>query len=571
MKLGKALLAVLLVFVLVFVTACSSGNNNAANVQKPSSSSTNTDSKGNEGDAVEDVVIEPLGKYDPPITLTMSVGSAVKEWHDGESDEDNRWIDEYANALGINVDVVWAVPNNQYHERLGVTIATGDVPDIMRVDKVTLAQLVESDLVEDLTEVYEKYASPLLKEILNLDGEGYAFKQATFDGKLLALPEQSANLSGKMLYIRKDWLDAVGLEAPKSIADVLKISEAFTKQDPNRSGKDDTFGLASNSKIHGWTLDLTGFINGFDGYPGIWVKDDSGNLVYGSTLPEMRDALLQLQKMYADGQIDPEFGVKDIKKVGQDVGAGKIGMFYGAPSGPISPFKNVKKLDPDLEIISMPILSLTGETGSPQATANVNNFYVVRKGFANPEAVVKLSNIFVDIWFGEQSDRYNEMITGPAGDKESVNFFQMAPVKATNEGKNVLIHKRVSDAINGSLPVEELNTEEMSYYDQIIAFDNGTGDESGWAYKYVFGPEGTFRIHANYRDNDLYTVDQFYGLATDTMRERWSTLQDMEAEVFPKIIMGAPIEEFDEFVTDWHNLGGKDITGEVNEWYEVNQ
>jgi putative aldouronate transport system substrate-binding protein len=50
------------------------------------------------------------------------------------------------------------------------------------------------------------------------------------------------------------------------------------------------------------------------------------------------------------------------------------------------------------------------------------------------------------------------------------------------------------------------------------------------------------------------------------MVERLSTLDQMENEVFTKIIMGAAdISEFDKFVEDWKRLGGDDITREINE------
>ena len=54
----------------------------------------------------------------------------------------------------------------------------------------------------------------------------------------------------------------------------------------------------------------------------------------------------------------------------------------------------------------------------------------------------------------------------------------------------------------------------------------------------------------------------------ETMVERQATLEQMEKEAFIKIIMGAaPIDEFDTFVNNWYQLGGQDITNEVNDWY----
>ncbi len=38
-----------------------------------------------------------------------------------------------------------------------------------------------------------------------------------------------------------------------------------------------------------------------------------------------------------------------------------------------------------------------------------------------------------------------------------------------------------------------------------------------------------------------------------------------------KVIMGDPIDLFDQFVEDWYDLGGTEIVDEVNLWAEKNQ
>jgi multiple sugar transport system substrate-binding protein len=60
-------------------------------------------------------------------------------------------------------------------------------------------------------------------------------------GKYQAIPfSAQANL----LFIRSDWLAKVGLSAPKTWDDLLKVADAFTNGDPDGDGKADTYGLA---------------------------------------------------------------------------------------------------------------------------------------------------------------------------------------------------------------------------------------------------------------------------------------------------------------------------------------
>lgn len=63
----------------------------------------------------------------------------------------------------------------------------------------TLKQLVENDLVEDLTESYEKCASDAIKEIYD-SFDGRALENATFDGKLMAIPSATPGIGAGLVW-----------------------------------------------------------------------------------------------------------------------------------------------------------------------------------------------------------------------------------------------------------------------------------------------------------------------------------------------------------------------------------
>ena len=105
--------------------------------------------------------------------------------------------------------------------------------------------------------------------------------------------------------------------------DVFDIAEAFTKNDPDGNGKNDTYGLGFQKDIWGGLFGAEGIANGFHAYPRTWVKDDNGELVYGSIQPEMKPLFKKLQEFYKDGIIDQEFSVKDAWTVGERLRQGK--------------------------------------------------------------------------------------------------------------------------------------------------------------------------------------------------------------------------------------------------------
>ena len=79
-----------------------------------------------------------------------------------------------------------------------------------------------------------------------------AWKSATaLDGKVYAVPFSA---QANVLLIRKDWLDKLGLQPPKSWDDLAAVAKDFTTQDPDGDGKNDTYGLAvPGSTARGYT------------------------------------------------------------------------------------------------------------------------------------------------------------------------------------------------------------------------------------------------------------------------------------------------------------------------------
>ncbi|MCD9025520.1 hypothetical protein [Cohnella silvisoli] len=61
--------------------------------------------------------------------------------------------------------------------------------------------------------------------------------------------------------------------------------------------------------------------------------------------------------------------------------------------------------------------------------------------------------------------------------------------------------------------------------------------------------------------------NKFVGRYTPTMNLKWTLLKKLEKETMLKIVYGnLPVEAFDDFIRQWNERGGEDITREVNEW-----
>ncbi|QJD85013.1 extracellular solute-binding protein [Cohnella herbarum] len=560
------------------VSACSSNNNNESSSSNAASSPAATSTSAASPAATE--TMDPLGKYDPPIDVsTVRILSNTVKFINGETIDDNVWIKEYEKVLGIKLKNEWAVtgdePGGQGEQKMNVTIASGSLPDIVPLNATQLKQLADAGKLADLTDIYEKYASPMTKDILTSSGTT-ALESATFDGKLLAIPSVSSIYNGvPLLWVRTDWLKKLNLEAPKTMDDVFSIMDAFVNRDPDGNNKKDTYGIALNKDLYGFFAGLEGFFNSYHAYPrnvgtGNWVEDGNGNLAFGSIQPEVKVALGKLQELYKKGYIDREFGVKDWAKEKELIVAGKIGLFYGQMSAPII-MNDIKTNDPNAEWQAFPLASVDGQPAKPEVSGIAlgnPQYLAVTKNAKNPEALIKMINLFFEVNYGTSYtlDQVKQLATGEDGIER-----WMYSIYTAEPEKNLNTHRLVKEVVEGKKDASVITNEQRGAYESVMLKLNGEEMKPiDWALDRVFAPENSsFSVIDQYVNNNMLQPNAFAAISTDTMLKRDATLQKLELETFTKIIMGDSLDKFDKFVENWKKLGGDDMTKEANEWYKA--
>jgi putative aldouronate transport system substrate-binding protein len=504
-------------------------------------------------------------RYDPPITMTSVIGvDATVKFLGGNDINNNIWTRTYRDVLGIDFTYKWVVDGSMYNQKLGLSVNSGDIPDMFAVSPAQLELYQEAGLLTDLTAIYEKEASATTRDILAQDP--VALKSATIKGKLWGIPLTDASVAtASVLWVRQDWMDKLGIKAPTSMADVLNISKRFTENDPDGNGANDTFGLCVDKGLFSAIAGLQGFFNGYHAYPGIWTEQD-GKLAYGSVQPEMRAALLALQEMYKAGQIDPEFGVKDINQLTETIAQGKCGMEFGVWWNPYSPLNLSQQNNPNAFWSPFPIPSVDGTPAKSQYSSAVGAFLVIRAGYEHPEALIRMVNFWTDNIVHSQDEKIRETFLGTI-DAPDVVLYKYTPVVLWEPNATILGGRLLREALAKHDP-SALDLEGQWRYRIIQAyFEQGT--KEAWVEVATNGPNGAVSI-LDRITNDLGMLNRFYGTPTPTMAEKLPTLQTMEAEMITKVIMGDSIDKFDKFVQDWYQMGGTDIVTEVNAWAASN-
>jgi putative aldouronate transport system substrate-binding protein len=563
LKMFRRIMSVLVLLAMVFITACGSSavkNDAASSVDAGTT-------KAEESTTAE--AIDPTAKYEPAIDLTAGRSSnSSYKFVDGESFDNNIWITEYKDVLGINLKHSFVVDESQYDAKVNVAIASGDIPDVMMVTAKQTKMLMEADLIHEISDVFDNYASPMTKNAVMSDEK--AFSASKIEGKLMGIPMLWAiDFQVPMIWIRSDWMKKLNLSEPKTADDVLKIAEAFVNQDPDGNGKKDTLGISLDKGLGGGVGDFRGWINMFHAYKGIWQKDASGSLVYSSIQPEMRAALQKMAELYKNGIIDREFAVKDGGKIAQDVVAEKAGIQVGLFWNPAWPLQDLKNKNAASDWTPYPLLSADDKPALAQVNVKVDQFYVISKKCTHPEALIKLANLQFDNLYGSRMGQWEKV---SQSDKyKALQTFKYPIIGMEPPTYNRDIFTEVQAAIesnDGSKLIYTASKEDWEKGNQFLK-----GDMKGWNNQKIrWEKNGSMGVIINVLNNKALMYNENYGVPGPVAVEKTSTMDKLENETFTKIIMNAaPIDDFDKFIGQWKKTGGDDLTKEVNDWYAKNK
>jgi putative aldouronate transport system substrate-binding protein len=501
----------------------------------------------------------PLVPYDKALEITVPLSIYSNMFFpEGENFERNFVTNFYTEKLNILWKGKWTVDSSQSEEKLNAAVASNDLPDMFSASYELLGRLIKAGQVQAIGDVYEKYATPRLREICNYQ-DGRGFLAGSSGGKLYALPvanDFADNVA--MLFIRKDWLDKLNLSIPTTMDELLTVARAFRDRDPDGNGRNDTIAIALDMAWGQTRAGINSLANPLGAYASIWIPDGTGGLKYSSIQPEMKAALQLMQNLYKEGLLDREFAVKDGGKVAEDIAAGKIGIFPGVFWSSLWPLQSTIDNNPNADWVPCPIS--VNNQGKRVTQNKIFSYFtvVVRAGFDHPEALIKGMNLWAEMFHGEYADHFNSLLSTPQYMPVADGWHNLGkPVYFMHPEKNIFLSENFIQAWNAQNINLCTTGEARNRYDLVSA-----GGSQGWAHKkFLMEAEPVLKQY------DSFVYDEFVGAPTNTMILRTAYLTKLEDETFFSIIMGDPISKFDSFVNEWRTQGGDIITGEVSNWY----
>lgn len=227
-----------------------------------------------------------------------------------------------------NIELEMILGGENWKDKLNVLISSNQIPDIIGFpDRASAVKYYDQGLLADLDD--------LLKETPDLVK---AFDQSRwapmkYKGKTIGIPgvEPVGGVNG--WWINNDWLKKLNLKVPTTSAELLEVMKAFTFNDPDGNGKNDTYGFVGMLPKDGSLGYSPAGANGFQqifwmfGVQPNYVDMKDGKVIVHNTDPRMKEALAFIRSMIEAKVVDPDWvTIDDGLKRDQKMYQGKVGI-----------------------------------------------------------------------------------------------------------------------------------------------------------------------------------------------------------------------------------------------------
>lgn len=302
---------------------------------------------------------------------------------------------EIEKRTNTNIHFEW-VPNSSYPDKFNITLASGKLPHLIYVHDVKSSSFVnaaKSGAFWEVTKYLKDYknlgqANPVILNNSSVDGKNYGIYR-------------SRTLGRNGIIFRKDWLDNVGMKEPKTIDDFYNMLKAFKEKDPDKNGKDDTYGLVLVKWTGQWA-------SGFDtmklwfGAPNKWGVTD-GKLVPEHQTEGYLEALKFMRKLYEEKLINQDFAVFDSAKWTDPIVNNQAGVIVDVTDNAArtddkihAALKKEGKDNPDIHYMSN-MIGVEGKNGlKALPTSGYSGLLAIPKSTVKTEEELKRILAFLD-------------------------------------------------------------------------------------------------------------------------------------------------------------------------------
>jgi len=441
--------------------------------------------------------------------------------------DQNRYWQELEKRLGVTWEPT-LVPGSSFEEKFAAAVGGGDLPDLVTLNP-TPSQLraIQQGAFTDLTPFLTGDA---LKEYPNLAKiPAPVWQSLAIRGKLYGTPKTRYR-AGDVLLFRGDWLEKLGIPAPKNADEFLQLATAVTKNDPDGNGKADTFALGSG----GGPFSPTFFRQMFR-VPNEWRKNPDGTLTYFLETDEFRQTLAYMNKLFAAGVYHPDAGTMNQEQARSGFASGKFAGFGGTITGVPDRTRDIAPINAAAKVVGLISPGFDGGKALAYNNPGYFNFAAIPAKVGRDRERVKTLLRLLDYWSAPFGSEEWLFITNGLKDVHYTLDRDGAPIR-TDLGQREI--GDLSYVVNGPFVFFNAQIPEMARYQQRLAQD-----------LLAIGSDSATQ-----------------GLFSPTFATKGTELAQLQLDRTVAIVTGRePLAALDVWIKDWRSRGGDMIRKEYEE------
>lgn len=462
-----------------------------------------------------------------------SINVMTKAFNTESASADSPVVQKLEEFLGTKLNITW-VPSSNYDEKVTAAMGAGEYPHAMLVGSrsSSVIQNSRAGTFWDITGIFSDTA-----KYPNLSQANETVNHNTsIDGKVYGV-YRARELGRAGVSIRKDWLDKLGLEMPKTIDDFYNVLKAFKEQDPDGNGQADTYGMIVTDYIDGPLDNIAIWM----GAPNKYGIDENGKIAPDFMFDEYMEALKFMNKCYSEGLINKDMATYSSDKWDEQFLSGNAGIIIDVADRARRLAQNIQSINPDAVVDVFGYVTKDENTEARTLpTTGYDGYYVF------PKASVAT----------EEDLAFVLGVMDKANEQEALNLMNYGI-----EGRNYELDADgyVVKKDDASLTKEYADLNQFAT--GIIATD----------LKIRYTTEVAEKIDKVYADNREHVVaNPAEPYVSDTYSTRGPQLDAIMKEADTKFIVGQITEE--EWLAQrdrWLQQGGQQVIDELNEAYEA--
>lgn len=452
----------------------------------------------------------------------------------GVSLQDNRYVDYIQEVSGYKVVMESAGgTGGSYIEKLNILLASGNRPDVFQVQpRNNIMSYAADGILADLAPYIYSDDYQIQERM-----PARAWAPVTEGEHIWAFPYNRQDAMNQTFFIRKAWMENLDLEIPKTVEEFYEVMRAFTYDDPDQNGLDDTFGLISERDL-GYTRAFQAAFGASE------YRIIDGKVTPPEVTEEYRDYLEYMHRLASEGILDNEvftYNTQIFQDKLKEEKHGMLGEFWHFGHAPeyfmpddSRPFGN--KIPDVWMVVDFPLNVKTGEK-TYNIYSSTNRHYMCISATSD-----KIADVmgFFDWCISDEGTKFdylgvpgieyseeNGVIT-PLAEKQLAQWMMLAPVKQGNLREGI---------------------------------------EKLWMAG-AYDPESIIRLEHSRANGKMDYIAAMLPFNSDLqLANTWTLTEEYRA----KAILGTAnlTTDWDAYINDWYAMGGQEIIDFYTEWYDT--